>query len=372
MSNDTPLDLPLGSLIVDVVGTSLSESDREVLSHPLVGGVILFTRNFESTAQLAELNQQIHAIRTPALAICVDQEGGRVQRFKEGFTPLPASSKFGQSYRRVADSERDAAYQACHHSGWLMAAEMRAVGVDFSFAPVVDLDWNKSEIIGSRSFHRNPYAVCDLAAQYIAGMHQAGMKSVIKHFPGHGYVSVDSHVDLPEDPREYEQVAVEDMVPFEQIGQAHGEGLMTAHVVFPKVDSMPTTFSPKWLQQVLRDQLNFQGVVFSDDLNMQAARGYGSASERVNSAFQAGCDVALLCNNRPEVVQVLEEMSDHHDPVSSARLSRMRGEVATLSLGELKKTDEWKEAHDIVMQYVAEEDVIRNLDFDEKESNDTE
>ncbi len=357
-----PQTLPLGSLIVDFEGTALQPEDCEVLCHPLVGGVILFTRNFEAVAQVVELNEQIRALRSPHLAISVDQEGGRVQRFKDGFTPLPAAASFGKSYRQVEDAQRQQAYDACKTSGWLMAAELRAVGVDLSYAPVVDLDWGASEVIGTRSFHRSPYAVNDLASQYIAGMHQAGMKSVLKHFPGHGYVRADSHLSLPEDTRSFTEIYGEDMIPFEHLGQMYKEGLMTAHIVFSQVDDSPVTFSHRWLQHVLRDQLAFEGVVFSDDLNMEAARSYGSAAERAQMAFQAGCDVALLCNNRPEVIEVLDQMGGYRNPVGSARLSRMRGSPVNQTLEELRASEAWQKAHDTVLRYVDE--AIREPELD--------
>ena len=347
MTAASPLELSLGPLIVDLEGKELEAEDREILAHPLVGGVILFTRNYESPEQVGELIRQIHQIRTPGLAVCVDQEGGSVQRFRKGFTLLPAAQEFGKLYRK----DREEAYRACSSMGWLMAAELRAVGVDISFAPVVDLNWGTSEVIGRRAFDRNPFTVSELASRYIAGMHQAGMKSVIKHFPGHGHVREDSHKDMPVDSRSYQEIQGEDLVPFKHLGSAYDEGLMTAHVIFPEVDETPVTFSHKWLQHVLRDQMGFGGVVFSDDLNMHAARLHAPILPRVRAAFQAGCDVTLLCNNRLAVTQVLEEMGDYHNPVASLRLFRMRGDPGAESLQDLRQTVRWREAAELAARY---------------------
>ena len=343
-----PVKLPLGTLVVDLAGKELQPEDREILSHPLTGGVILFTRNYESPEQASELIRQIHAVRTPSLAICVDQEGGTIQRFRKGFTPLPAARLFGRMYRK----DHELAYRTCQRMGWLMAAELRAIGIDISFAPVVDLDWGTSEVIGGRAFHRDPFAVSELASRYIAGMHQAGMKSVIKHFPGHGHVKADSHKEMPVDDRSYDEIRKEDMVPFEHLGTAYGEGLMTAHIIFPQVDQAPVTFSPKWLQHVLRDQLRFEGVVFSDDLNMHAAQQHAPTAQRAQAAFQAGCDVVLLCNNRPAVATVLDRMGDYRNPVASMRLLRMRGAPMAESLPELRRTEPWRQASETAARYV--------------------
>lgn len=357
MTAASPLELPLGPLIVDVPGRELEPEDREVLAHPLVGGLILFTRNYESPEQLSELIRQVHQIRTPGLAVCVDQEGGTVQRFREGFTRLPAAQVLGELYRQ----DRERAYQACAHMGWLMAAELRAAGIDISFAPVVDLNWGTSEVIGGRAFHRNPYTVSELASRYIAGMHQAGMKSVIKHFPGHGHVHEDSHKDMPVDRRNFQEIQGEDLVPFEHLATAYNEGLMTAHVIFPKIDKVPVTFSRKWLQDILRGQMNFSGVVFSDDLNMHAAHLHEDIESRVRAAFQAGCDVALLCNNRPAVIEVLEHLKEYRNPVASLRLFRMRGAPGAQSLQELHQMPKWKEAVELATRYAEADEPELNI-----------
>ena len=352
MTTSRPLELSLGTLIVDIDGKELSAEDVSILSNPLVGGVILFTRNYESPEQLRRLIQQIHQIRTPSLAVSVDQEGGSVQRFRKGFTRLPAARVMGKLYRR----DREESYQVCSRMGWLMAVELRALGVDISFAPVVDLDWGTSQVIGMRAFHRDPFVVSELASRYIAGMHQGGMKSVIKHFPGHGHVQEDSHKDMPVDRRSFQEIQSEDMIPFEHLGSAYGEGLMTAHVIFPEVDDAPVTFSHRWLQHVLRDQMNYGGVVFSDDLNMHAARLHAPILPRVRAAFRAGCDVVLLCNNRPAVMEVLDQLTEYRNPVASLRLFRMRGEPADMSFEELRRTEAWREAADMATRYVESEE----------------
>ena len=357
MTVASPLELPLGSLIVDVPGKVLEPEDKEILAHPLVGGLILFTRNYESPEQLGELIRQVHQIRTPGLAVCVDQEGGTVQRFRKGFVRLPAAQALGKLYHQ----DRERAYQACTLMGWLMAAELRAVGVDISFAPVVDLNWGTSEVIGGRAFHRKPYAVSELASRYIAGMHQAGMKSVIKHFPGHGHVHEDSHKDMPIDKRDFQEIQGEDLVPFEHLATAYNEGLMTAHIIFPKVDKVPVTFSRKWLQHILRGQMHFSGVIFSDDLNMHATRLHEDIESRVHATFKAGCDVALLCNNRPAVIEVLEHLKEYHDPVASLRLFRMRGAPGAGSRQELHQTPMWQEAVELATRYAEADEQELNL-----------
>ncbi len=357
MTTASVAELPLGSLIVDVQGKELSAEDREILAHPFVGGLILFTRNYESPEQLRELIWQAHQIRSPDLAVCVDQEGGVVQRFREGFTRLPSAQALGQLYRR----DRECSYLACSRMGWLMAAELKAVGVDISFAPVVDLNWGASEIIGNRAFHRDPYVVSELASRYIAGMHQAGMKSVIKHFPGHGHVHEDSHKDMPVDSRGFQEILGEDWIPFEHLGTAYSEGLMTAHIIFPEVDEAPVTFSRKWLQQILRERMGFSGVVFSDDLNMHAAHLHEDIEFRMRSALRAGCDVTLLCNNRPTVIEALERMKEHHDPVASLRLFRMRGTPESMSFQELRKLPMWKEAAEVAARYADADDMELNI-----------
>jgi beta-N-acetylhexosaminidase len=313
--------LSLGPVMIDVAGTALDAEDRELLCHPSVGGVILFGRNFVAPAQLAELAAEIHALREPHLLIGVDQEGGRVQRFREGFTRLPSAGRFAELYSR---HPRDAR-ASCESVAWLMAAELRSVGVDFSFAPVLDLDRGLNPVVGDRAFGSRARAVGDLALAWLDGVRRAGMAGVGKHFPGHGGVSVDSHLDLPVDPRPYADLLMEDLIPFERLIAHALEGIMPAHVLFPSVDDRPAGFSPVWLRDILRGRLGFQGVIFSDDLSMGAAESGGGPVERARAASHAGCDMLLVCNNRPAALEVLEAFADHHDPAAELRLLRMHG-----------------------------------------------
>ncbi len=313
--------MSLGPVMLDIAGTALDAEDREVLCHPAVGGVILFARNFDSPAQLTELTSQIHALRDPHLLIGVDQEGGRVQRFREGFTRLPPAGRFADLYRR---HPRDARAD-CESVAWLMAAELRSVGVDFSFAPVLDLERGLNPVVGDRAFGSRARAVGDLALAWLDGARRAGMAGVGKHFPGHGGVSVDSHQELPIDPRPYADLLMEDLIPFERLIAHALEGIMPAHVLYPLIDHRPAGFSPVWLRDILRDRLGFQGVIFSDDLNMGAAASVGGPAERARAASDAGCDMLLVCNNRPAALEVLAAFVDHHDPAAELRLLRMHG-----------------------------------------------
>lgn len=313
--------MALGPVILDIEGTELTAEERERLRHPLVGGMILFSRNYQSPAQVAELVAEIHALREPQLLVAVDHEGGRVQRFREGFTRLPAVRRFGDIY----DDNPKRAARLAHTAGWLMAAELRAVGVDFSFAPVLDLDRGVSEVIGDRAFHSQPDAVADLANAYVAGMADAGMAATGKHFPGHGGCVADSHLAMPVDERTFADLYVEDLVPFERLIQSGLAGIMPAHVVFPQADAQPAGYSRFWLQEVLRGRLGFQGVIFSDDLSMEGAKGAGDMLERAELALEAGCDLVLVCNDPTSAAKVLDELRTRDDPASRLRVVRMHG-----------------------------------------------
>jgi beta-N-acetylhexosaminidase len=313
--------MSLGPVMLDVEGLALSAVERERLKHPLVGGVILFARNYDSPEQVEALVREIHGLRTPRLLVAVDHEGGRVQRFRDGFTGLPAIRHLGLIY----DENPKRALRLAETSGWLMATELRAVGVDFSFAPVLDLDRGVSQIIGDRAFHSRPEAVADLAHAYMRGMHQAGMAATGKHFPGHGTVAADSHVALPVDERELVDIMAEDVVPFERMIHYGLEGIMPAHVIFPRVDTQPAGFSRAWIRKILRGQLEFQGVVFSDDLSMEGAKGTGDVVVRAKLALSAGCDMVLVCNDPAAADQVLTGLGTYDDPVSHLRLVRMHG-----------------------------------------------
>ena len=322
--------MSLGPLMVDIAGTELTPDDVQVLSHPLVGSVILFSRNYRDVAQVSSLTAAIRAVRTPSLLVAVDHEGGRVQRFREGFTRLPPARSLGRRY----DEDRREGLSLAQAAGWLMASELRAVGVDFSFAPCVDLDYGVSEIIGDRAFHRDPDAVAALAVAYLSGMRVAGMAATAKHFPGHGAVIADSHVALPIDRRNFVDLEP-DIRPYRLLIQNHVAGIMGAHVVFPAVDPLPASLSQRWISGVLRGELGFHGCVFADDLTMAGAAAFGGVIERAELAFAAGCDVLPICNDRQAVKSVLNHFGpDMGSPASQARVVRMRARgEAPVNLG---------------------------------------
>jgi beta-N-acetylhexosaminidase len=312
--------MSLGPLMVDIAGTELSAEDVRVLSHPMVGSVLLFTRNYSNPRQAAALTAAIRALRTPHLLIAVDHEGGRVQRFREGFTRLPAARLLG---RRFDEDRRDALALA-QSVGWLMASELRAVGVDFSFAPCIDLDYGVSEIIGDRAFHSDPDIVAALAVATMTGMREAGMAAIAKHFPGHGAVVADSHIALPVDRREFVDLEA-DIRPYRPLIDNNLPGIMAAHVVFPAMDALPASLSKRWIMGVLRGEMGFHGCVFADDLTMAGAAAFGDAMARVDLALAAGCDVLPICNDRHSVELVLGRFGANvGSAASQARLVRMR------------------------------------------------
>jgi beta-N-acetylhexosaminidase len=324
---------PLGPVIIDVAGTRLAAHDRERLLHPLTGGVILFARNYESPEQLRRLTAEIHALREPALLVAVDHEGGRVQRFREGFTRLPPMRALGAAW----DRSRHHARHLAHELGFVLAAELRAQGVDLSFAPVLDVDHGASSVIGDRAFHREREAVAELAQAVSLGMKEAGMAAVGKHFPGHGHVRADSHLELPVDEREYEAIAADDLVPFVRLIESGLPAIMPAHIVYAKVDDRPAGFSEIWLKRILRGKLGFDGLVFSDDLSMEGAKAFGGIATRAAAALDAGCDMVLVCNE-PETVDALYRTMDRDMPaVSLARLARLHGRHAAASTIELRE-----------------------------------
>ena len=291
---------PYGPLMADVAGLALSDDDRRRLSHPLVGGVILFARNYASPKQLAALAAEVHALRSPPLPIAIDHEGGRVQRCREGFTRLPPMRRLGELW----DRDRAAAVAAARDIGLVLAGELRELGVDLSFTPVLDLDWGRSAVIGDRAFHRRPDAVIALAGALIDGLHAAGMGAVGKHFPGHGHVEADSHVAIPVDERRLEEMA-DDLAPYRALRL---DGVMPAHVIYPRVDARPAGFSPVWIGK-LRNELGFAGVIFSDDLSMAAAGVAGDIVARADAAWSAGCDMLLVCNAAADVDELLRRWS---------------------------------------------------------------
>ena len=313
--------MSLGPVMLDVVGTELTADDIRRLQHPLVGGVILFARNFENCTQLKALTASIHALRQPPLLIAVDHEGGRVQRFRAGFTKIPPMREFG----KIWDKDRKKAMALAVEAGWILAAELRAHGVDFSFTPILDMDYGDSLVIGDRAFHLDARAINELAFSLMQGLKKGGMAAVGKHFPGHGFVVADSHVSIPIDEREFDQIAQNDMQPFRQMIDEGLPAIMPAHVIYPKVDDKPAGFSPKWLQKVLRERLGFNGVIFSDDLSMEAASVGGDVTTRSLAALNAGCDMVLLCN-RPDLAdELLENLVWKMSAQSIIRLTRMHG-----------------------------------------------
>jgi len=331
--------MSLGPVMVDLKGYQIEPAELEMLQHPLVGGVILFSRNYESPEQITELVEKIHQVRNPHLLVSVDHEGGRVQRFREGFTALPPVALLEDRYKHNKKSAKKLA-ETC---GWLMAIELRAVGVDFSFAPVLDIERGISEVIGDRSFGHDADTVSDLAISYIKGMQKAGMAATGKHFPGHGAVQADSHIACPVDERRFEDIYAEDIVPFERLINNGLAGIMPAHVVYVNVDKNPAGFSRFWLNEVLRNKLGFQGVIFSDDLSMEGASIAGDVVDRARAALNAGCDMALVCNNPDAAGKVLDRLGKYDDPVSHLRLARMHGRHF-VNRKELLKQSEWKQA----------------------------
>lgn len=348
--------MTLGPLMVDVLGLELNQEEKEILQHPSVGGVILFSRNYESPEQVAALTDSIRALRDPHLIISVDHEGGRVQRFRKGFTRLPPIGELGKHYKQHPKQT----LKNTEVAGWLMAAELRTIGVDFSFAPVLDLDYGVSEIIGDRSFHRDPEAVASLAHAYIQGMKRAWMPAVGKHFPGHGAVEVDSHLGLPVDSRHFEDMWRADMLPFSRLCQQELAGIMPAHIVYEQSDSLPAGFSPFWIKEILRDRLGFQGAILSDDLSMEGAAVIGDSLARAEAALSAGCDMVLVCNNPDSVVQVIDGLKVTDDPVRHMRLIRLHGRHA-LGRDELFASQEWKEAATTVLSYAPDPELELNL-----------
>ncbi len=293
--------LARGAIMADVAGFQLTSAEKKRLLSPHIGGVILFRRNYQSVSQLKALTSEIKALRQPELVIAVDHEGGRVQRFINGFTRLPAMSVLGEMW------DRDGAQKALATAktiAWVLAAELRACGVDLSFTPVLDLNWAQNSVIGNRSFHQDANVVIALALALQEGLNRGGMKTCGKHFPGHGFVAGDSHYVLPKDDRSLAQLWQDDLRPFSQLSAAGMAAVMPAHVVYPKVDHEPAGFSAYWLKQVLRKEIGFDGVIFSDDLTMEGAAGAGNIGVRAQKSFDAGCDIVLVCN-RPDLVDEL-------------------------------------------------------------------
>jgi beta-N-acetylhexosaminidase len=296
---------PLGPAVIDVAGTVLSDEDRERLRHPAAGGVILFSRNYDNPEQLFALTEEIQKLREPALPICVDHEGGRVQRFREGFSAIPPMRELGRHW----DRDPAAAREAARSLAYIVGAELAAHGVDFSFAPVLDLDYGASSVIGDRALHFDPTAVGALGACIVQGFADAGMGAVGKHFPGHGFAEADSHVAVPRDERKLVEIQKKDLVPFRMAIEVGLAAVMPAHVIYTQVDGEPAGYSRLWLQEVLRGKLGFDGLIFSDDLSMEGASTAGGVAERARAALDAGCDMVLLCNDPQGQETLLQSLS---------------------------------------------------------------
>jgi len=326
--------------MLDIEGVTLTPADRDLLREPAVGGVILFSRNYESPDQIADLVAEIRTLRTPPLLIAVDHEGGRVQRFRDGFSPIPAMRHLGHEF----DNDPEAATDLARQAGWLIASELRAAGIDLCFAPCLDLDWGVSDVIGDRAFHKHPDAVGELAAAFSRGLRSAGMVAVAKHFPGHGAVVADSHLQLPVDRREYGDV-LDDMRPYEKlINNGHIAGVMLAHVVYREMDDMPAGFSEFWIERELRTRLGFGGAVFCDDLSMKATGAYGSMRRRAKRALDTGCDMVLVCNDRRRAEQAVQALNEYSNPLSLVRLARLHG-TGHILRESLRASDEWQQAN---------------------------
>jgi len=330
----------LGPLMLDVPGTELTDDDRRRLSHPLVGGVILFSRNYLDPVQLEALTTEIHALKSAPLLIGVDHEGGRVQRFRDGFTRLPPMRTFGE----IWNTHPQQAKHLARETGYVLASELRAHGIDFSFAPVLDLDYGASSVIGDRSFHAEPRAVFELGQAVMLGMKDAGMAACGKHFPGHGFVVADSHVAIPLDERPLADIVATDLQPFRQMIDIGLAAVMPAHVIYPQVDAQPAGFSRVWLQTILRRELGFDGAIFSDDLCMEGAAVAGGMVERVAAALEAGCDMALVCN-RPDLADdVLANLKVDWPAPARARLARMHGHLHPPGMTQLRETARYANA----------------------------
>ena len=318
------LRLPLGPAVIDPTGLSLGDDDRKRLSHPAVGGVILFAHNYASPAQLRALTAEIKALRDPALPICVDHEGGRVQRFRDGFTSIPPMRRLGE----IWDRDRAGALRLAQQVGIAIGCELAAHGVDFSFTPVLDLDYGASSVIGDRALHADARPAGELAAELIKGLARAGVAAVGKHYPGHGYAKADSHHTVPTDDRTIEEIMTKDVAPYKAAIAAGLAGVMPAHVIFEKVDREPAGYSRLWLQQVLRGLLGFDGVIFSDDLSMEGASTAGGLVARAHAALKAGCDMVLLCQNPQGQDELLEGLGDAS--CDAMRWERMRARNSVL------------------------------------------
>ena len=356
-----PPHLPRGAIMADIAAHTLTDDDRQRLLDPAIGGIILFRRNYQNPEQLAELCRQIKALRQPELIIAVDHEGGRVQRFIHGFTRLPAMRTLGELW----DTQSPAAAQdAAEQIGWVLATELVACGIDLSFTPVLDLDWARCPVIGNRSLHRQPETVTALALALQRGLNRGGMKTCGKHFPGHGFVSGDSHLTLPRDSRTWAQLQP-DLAPFAALAVQGMAAVMPAHVVYQNIDPQPAGFSAHWLQTVLRRQLGFNGVVFSDDMTMEGAVSAGSIRQRCQLAFAAGCDIALVCN-RPDLVDELRaDFTQPENPHLAARWQNMAASQTPEQAQATMQTAEFQAAQRLATQLATPQDIASGVQVGE-------
>lgn len=346
--------MSIGPLMIDLEGVELSTQEREWLSHPAVGGVILFTRNYQDKQQLATLVSDLHAIKKPRLLIAVDQEGGRVQRFREGFTEYPPMRTLGKLYdENPSQGLKLSELLACH-----LASELREVGIDFTFAPILDLDTGESEVIGDRAFHSDIDAVSALVSKFVIGLRNGGMESVGKHFPGHGTVKADSHYECPIDERYENDLMFADIIPFQRLIDHGIAGIMSAHVIYTHVDKLPASFSPHWLTNVLRRQLGFQGVIFSDDLSMKGAHVLGDIKKRLKAALDAGSDMVLICNHPEDIPDALEFLDEYNNPSSQCRLARFHGKKP-----KPLNSSEQNMVQDFINTYQTNKSMSLNLDL---------
>jgi beta-N-acetylhexosaminidase len=334
------IELPIGPVMLDVAGLTLTDHEKEAINHPNTGAVILFTRNYHDPEQVTQLIADIRKARNGRILIAVDQEGGRVQRFQSGFTRLPPACSYADAPERAETA------------GWLMASELLAVGVDFSFAPVLDIDCGISQVIGNRSFSRECTSATALAGAFRKGMNSAGMAATGKHFPGHGAVAVDSHLETPIDERDLDSILAKDLVPFKTLIAEGLEAIMPAHVVYQNIDPNPAGFSRFWLQEILRKELGFKGVIFSDDLNMEGAAFAGDHADRAKAAQEAGCDMLLVCNNPAAAEKVLEALPIANCPEREKRLITMQGRP-TMNWGQLLNNPTWQQSSHLIQELAA-------------------
>ena len=338
--------------MIDLKGFEVSAQEHEWLTHPAVGGVILFTRNYQNKQQLKRLVSELHAIKKPKLLVAVDQEGGRVQRFRDEFTEFPPMRVLGEIYEKNPHK----ALQLSEMLACQLASELRDVGIDFTFAPILDLDTGKSTVIGDRAFHSDIDAVTALASKFMLGLRNGGMESVGKHFPGHGTVVADSHFECPIDYRYESDLQLADMIPFHRLVDHGIAGIMTAHVIYEHIDMQPASFSKYWITSVLRNQIGFEGVIFSDDLAMKGAHVVGDIRQRLQAALEAGSDMVLLCNSPEEIPDALDQLKDYNNPSSQLRLARFHGKTPKhLTSTQKQQLDEFIE------NYQADKNLSLNL-----------